>query len=96
VYGRIAGRSGLALNHSLTVGAGVIDQDYRGNIGILLFNHSLTDYVIKKGDRVAQLILERIAIYAVEEVLELSQTERDSAGFGSTGLTSEKKEKKEL
>ena len=53
-YGRIAARSGMALFHHISVGAGVIDEDYRGNIGVLLFNHWDTPFVINRGDRIAQ------------------------------------------
>lgn len=85
VYGRIAPRSGLAWKKHLDVGAGVIDPDYRGPIGIVLFNHSNQDYTIRRGDRVAQLILERFEVAAVEEVKELDTTARGPKGFGSTG-----------
>ena len=59
-YGRIAPRSGLACKHFIDVGAGVIDEDYRGNICVLLFNFSDKDYTITSGDRIAQMILEKI------------------------------------
>lgn len=59
-YGRVAPRSGLAVKRGITTGAGVIDPDYRGNVGILLFNHGDEDFSVSVGDRVAQLILERI------------------------------------
>ena len=59
-YGRIAPRSGLAVKRFIDVGAGVIDADYRGEIGVVLFNHSDEDFVVKSGDRIAQLILEKI------------------------------------
>lgn len=87
-YGRVAPRSGLAWKHSLDTGAGVIDADYRGNVGVILFNHSDSDFQVKVGDRVAQLILERIAIAEVEEVVEgdLTSTVRGEGGFGSTGV----------
>ena len=86
-YGRIAPRSGLALRHSLDVGAGVVDGDYRGPLAVLLFNHSDTDHAVQVGDRVAQLILEKIAEEAeVEETEELGTTERGQGGFGSTGV----------
>jgi hypothetical protein len=55
-----APRSGLAWKSFIDVGAGVIDADYRGNVGVLLFNHAETDFAVKRGDRVAQFILERI------------------------------------
>lgn len=67
-YGRIAPRSGLAWKNSIDVGAGVIDEDYRGNVGIILFNHSDQDFKISPGDRVAQLILEKIAIAEIADV----------------------------
>ena len=59
-YGRLAPRSGLAVKKYIDVGAGVIDADYRGEIGVVLFNHSEEDFQIKQGDRIAQLILEKI------------------------------------
>jgi len=84
-YGRIAPRSGLALRHGIDVLAGVIDHDYSGEIIVILYNTSDTDHFIKKGDRIAQLILEKIATPEVAVVLELSYTERGDGGFGSTG-----------
>jgi dUTP pyrophosphatase len=84
-YGRIAPRSGLALRHGIDVLAGVIDHDYSGEIVVILYNTSDTDYFVKKGDRIAQLILEKIATPDVAVVLELSDTERGDGGFGSTG-----------
>jgi len=88
-YGRVAPRSGLAWKHSISTGAGVIDADYRGNVGVILFNHGDADFHVKQGDRVAQLILERIALAEVEEVPEgqdLDATARGEGGFGSTGV----------
>jgi len=85
-YGRIAPRSGLASKNCIDVGAGVIDADYRGQVKVLLFNHSDVDFVVKEGDRVAQLILERIATPEVVEVDELEETVRGANGFGSTGV----------
>lgn len=84
-YGRVAPRSGLAWKNSIDVGAGVIDQDYRGNVGVILFNHSDIDFEVKQGDRVAQLICERITYPVVEEVDSLTDTKRGENGFGSTG-----------
>ena len=84
-YGRIAPRSGLAVKHGITTGAGVIDVDYTGPIGIVLFNHGDQDFQIKEGDRIAQLILEQIADKPVIQVQELTQTTQGSKGFGSTG-----------
>ena len=59
-YGRIAPRSGLALKKFIDIGAGVIDADYRGEVGVVLFNFGSEDFVVNMGDRIAQLIFERI------------------------------------
>lgn len=85
-YGRVAPRSGLTWKNSIDVGAGVIDEDYRGEVNVILFNHSDVDFQIKAGDRIAQLVLERIVTPDVEEVAELDDTERGAGGFGSTGV----------
>ncbi|KAL7945887.1 dUTP diphosphatase [Trichoderma barbatum] len=84
-YGRIAPRSGLASKHFIDTGAGVIDADYRGPVKVLLFNHAEADYEIKEGDRIAQLVLERIVTPDVVEVEELEESVRGAGGFGSTG-----------
>merc|ERR1712083_505235 len=84
-YGRVAPRSGLAAKSHIDVGAGVIDQDYTGNVGVVLFNHAATDFEVKKGDRIAQLICEKIEYPEIEEVPSLNSTERGEGGFGSTG-----------
>ena len=85
-YGRIAPRSGLAAKHSLQILAGVVDADYRGPISVILYNASKTDsYRVQKGDRVAQLILERIIEPILVEVTDLPSTERGCNKFGSTG-----------
>lgn len=60
-YGRVAPRSGLASKHSIDVGAGVIDADYRGPLKVLLFNLSEVDFKVEEGERVAQLIVERVS-----------------------------------
>ncbi|XP_016506765.1 deoxyuridine 5'-triphosphate nucleotidohydrolase [Nicotiana tabacum] len=85
-YARIAPRSGLAWKHSIDVGAGVIDADYRGPVGVVLFNHSDADFEVKAGDRIAQLIIQKIVTPDVEEVDDLDSTVRGSGGFGSTGV----------
>ena len=87
VYGRVAPRSGLAVKHCINVGAGVIDPDYTGEIKVVLFNHGETDFEIKKGDRIAQLVLERCETPPIEEINIVEDTERGSGGFGSTGDT---------
>lgn len=84
-YGRIAPRSGLALKYHIDIGAGVIDRDYRGNVGVIIFNHSFSCYSIKKGDRIAQLICEKIIEPQLKEVTSLDVTLRGNKGFGSTG-----------
>merc|ERR1719244_607762 len=86
-YGRIAPRSSLAWKHHIDVGAGVIDADYRGNVGVVLFNLSDKEFKVEKGMRVAQLILERYEWRAeIEEVDDLDDTVRGSGGYGSTGM----------
>ena len=83
-YGRIAPRSGLAVKKSIAVLAGVIDQDYRGNIKVVLFNHSESDFNVEKGQGIAQLIVEKIYTPELVEVTELPETQRGARGFGST------------
>ncbi|KAK2379915.1 deoxyuridine 5'-triphosphate nucleotidohydrolase [Trifolium repens] len=85
-YARVAPRSGLTWKHSIDVGAGVIDADYRGPVGVILFNHSDVDFEVKIGDRIAQLIIEKIITPEVSEVLDLDSTVRGEGGFGSTGV----------
>jgi len=85
-YGRIAPRSGLAWKSFIDTGAGVIDADYRGEVKVMLFNHAETDFEVKRGDRVAQLILERISTPDVVAVDDLDETDRADGGFGSTGV----------
>ncbi|XP_010889601.2 deoxyuridine 5'-triphosphate nucleotidohydrolase, mitochondrial isoform X2 [Esox lucius] len=84
-YGRVAPRSGLAAKHFIDVGAGVVDEDYRGNVGVVLFNFSKESFEVKKGDRVAQLVCERICYPDLQELETLDETERGTGGFGSTG-----------
>ncbi|CAG5858892.1 deoxyuridine 5'-triphosphate nucleotidohydrolase, mitochondrial isoform 3-T3 [Menidia menidia] len=84
-YGRVAPRSGLAVKHFIDVGAGVVDEDYRGNVGVVLFNFGKDAFEVKKGDRVAQLVCERIFYPDLVEQETLDETERGAGGFGSTG-----------
>lgn len=84
-YGRIAPRSGLAWKNSIDVGAGVIDADYRGNVGVILFNHGNEDFKVAPGDRIAQLVCEKIAYPELQELDSLDNTDRGEGGFGSTG-----------
>lgn len=85
-YGRIAPRSGLAVNHGINVMAGVIDEDYRGELKVVLINHGRFTFEIKKGDRIAQLIIESISRPVIEIVDNLEYTPRGADSFGSTGL----------
>ena len=94
-YGRIAPRSSLAVKKFIDVGAGVVDADYRGPVGVVLFNHAQEDFQVNKGDRVAQLVLEQIITPDVLEVDDLDETDRGAGGFGSTGTGQETKETKE-
>ena len=80
-YGRIAPRSGLAVKRFIDVGAGVIDADYRGEIGVVLFNHPDEDFVVKPGDRITQLLLEKIETPTVKEAKELPDTKRRTEWF---------------
>ena len=84
-YARIAPRSGLAIRNFIDVGAGVVDSDYRGELKVVLFNHSAEDFAVQAGDRIAQLILERIETPQVKKVAALDDTDRGAGGFGSTG-----------
>ena len=85
-YGRVAPRSGLALKHFIDVGAGVIDEDYRGELGVVLFNFSSDAFSITKGDRIAQLVIEQIGHPDIVEVDNFdTETQRGDGGFGSTG-----------
>jgi dUTP pyrophosphatase len=85
-YGSIRGRSGLALRYGIDVFGGVIDEDYRGDVGVLLYNAKDEDFSVKRGDRIAQMIIEKLAkVEEVEETEELDETERGDGGFGSTG-----------
>ena len=80
-------RSGLALKHGITVlnTPGTIDADYRGNIGVILVNLSSEPFTINNGERIAQLVISKYERVEWNEVEELSETDRGSGGFGSTG-----------
>jgi dUTP pyrophosphatase len=84
-YGRIAPRSGLAVKKGIDIGAGVIDEDYTGHVMVVVFNHGDDDFEVQQGDRIAQLILEKIETPEVQEVDTLETTTRGRGGFGSTG-----------
>ena len=83
-YGRIANRSSMAKNDIIVI-CGVIDRDFRGNVKVGLRNLGEHDYRIRSGDRIAQLILEKISTPQIIETEYLSNTKRGSNGWGSTG-----------
>jgi dUTP pyrophosphatase len=86
-YLRIAPRSGLSVKNNIDIGAGVVDYDYRGEIFVCFINNSLdATYSVKKGDRIAQMVLTRIERFdQVDEVDTHEETNRGDGGFGSTG-----------
>ena len=81
-------RSGLALKHgiSLVNSPGTIDSDYRGEIKIIMINHGKESFTIKRGERIAQLIVAPVVQLPIVEVIDVSDTERGIGGFGSTGV----------
>lgn len=78
-------RSGMALKHSITVNFGTIDPGYRGEIRVVMFNLSGADYVVEKGDRIAQLVVARYEAIEWIEHDELGESQRGAGGFGSSG-----------
>jgi len=80
-------RSGLALKNGLTVlnSPGTIDEGYRGEVGVILINHSEQPFVVNSGMKIAQLVIKPVFSVEVLEVAELSNTARGAGGFGSTG-----------
>jgi dUTP pyrophosphatase len=85
---QIRPRSGLALKNGISVlnTPGTIDSDYRGEICVILINHSTNDFVVSRGMRIAQMIITKYEQAKLIEVDELEDTERGSGGFGSTGV----------
>lgn len=82
--GELKSKSGLNINHDLS-GEGVIDAGYTGSIRVKLYNHGDTDYQVKKGDKIIQLLIVPVRLETVELVDRLDDTERGNNGFGSTG-----------
>ncbi len=80
-------RSGISFKKSIDVAADIIDRDNRGNVGVLLVNSSNDAFDIKQGDRIAQIVIEKISLPEVEEVSSLDETSRGAGGFGSTGTS---------
>ena len=86
--GQIRPRSGLAVKHNIGIlnSPGTIDADYRGELKILLTNFGKEPYTVKFGDRIAQLVISKVEKVQIEIVNELSDTKRDTGGFGHTGV----------
>jgi dUTP pyrophosphatase len=86
---QIRPRSGLALKHGITLpnSPGTIDEDYRGEVGIIVLNTGETEFVITRGMRIAQAVLAPVARAAWREVASLEATARGDGGFGSTGVS---------
>ena len=84
-------RSGLALKRGVTVlnSPGTIDADYRGEIGVVLVNHGDSPYTVRRGDRIAQLVVAPVARAAWQVTEQLPSSERAAGGFGSTGTSGE-------
>lgn len=85
---QIRPRSGLAVKHGVTIvnAPGTIDSDYRGEVKVGLINLSGVPYTIKRGERIAQMVIQQVFQPQVRQVEELDETERNSGGFGSTGV----------
>jgi dUTP pyrophosphatase len=89
--GQIRPRSGLALHHGVTVlnAPGTVDADYRGELQVILVNHGTESIVIRRGMRIAQLVIAPVHHARLVESASLNATQRDTGGFGSTGMTSD-------
>jgi dUTP pyrophosphatase len=81
-------RSGLAIKNGISVlnTPGTIDEDYRGEVGVILINHGQEDFKVKRNDRIAQMVINKVEQADIEEVQSLSETHRNSGGFGHTGV----------
>ena len=86
---QVRSRSGLAIKNGISVlnSPGTIDSDYRGEVGVILTNEGTEDFLIQKGDRIAQLVLQPVIQMELIEAEELNETERGTGGFGSTGVS---------
>jgi len=87
--GQVRPRSGLALRHGVTClnSPGTVDADYRGEVKVILINHGPEAFVVRRGDRIAQLLISPVVQATWREVDNLDETERGASGFGSTGAT---------
>ena len=81
-------RSGLALKHGITVlnTPGTIDAGYRGEVGVILANFGDADFAVKKGDKIAQIVIAPVTQPEIVEVADVNETDRGAGGFGSTGV----------
>ena len=86
--GQVRPRSGLALKHGISIvnSPGTIDADYRGEVGVILINLGKKDFLIRRGDRIAQLVINKIDRADLVYVDKLAKTSRNAGGFGHTGL----------
>lgn len=85
-YGKIESKSGLNVNHSVVCCGGVIDEPYRGSICVKLYNLSDIPYIVEAGNKIAQLVIMHYVVPDITLVDELSETDRGTDGFGSTGV----------
>ena len=86
--GQVRPRSGLALRHGIGMvnAPGTIDSDYRGEVAVLLINHGAEPFTLRRGDRIAQLVIARVESVEWEEAEALESSDRGEGGFGSTGI----------
>lgn len=85
---QIRPRSGLALKHNimLTNSPGTVDAGYRGEVGVIVYNGGSAPFPVRRGDRIAQMVIAKLAEVELEETETLSESERGTGGFGSTGI----------
>ena len=85
---QVRGRSGLALHHGIGIvnGIGTIDFDYRSDIGVMLINFGKEPFIINRGDRIAQLVINKVELIEWDDVLVLGDSERGDGGYGHTGI----------
>lgn len=85
LFGKVEARSGLSFGHGIETGAGVVDSDYRGEVRVKMYNFTSDTYEVKKGQRIAQMIIQPYLMYEPVEGDIDTDTERGEKGFGSTG-----------
>lgn len=90
--GQVRSRSGLAARHGIAVlnAPGTVDADYRGEVKVVLVNHGRKTFIVNPGDRIAQMVVQRVARVRLKETHELSSSARGSGGFGSTGVADDR------